>query len=96
MHVDDACAFETLLGLRPRASAADLTWAIKVFLGVDGLSFKGFKASSFWSELQRLIGAWYCVDTFTVTMPMPKIREAIEILESEHFKNTSVENDIRD
>jgi hypothetical protein len=39
MHVDDACAFETLLGLRPKASAADLAWAIKVFLGVDGLSF---------------------------------------------------------
>lgn len=94
MHVDDACALETLLGLRPKASAADLAWAIKVFLGVDGLSLKKFKASSFWSELQRIIGAWFCVDTFTVTMPTPKILEAIAILESDHFAKSATEFEI--
>ena len=77
--------------MRPKASAADLAWAIKVFLGVDGLSLKKFKVSSFWSELQRIIGAWFCVDTITVIMPMPKIKEAIEILESEHFDKGATE-----
>jgi len=84
-HVDDMAALEILSGLRPRASAMDLAWAIQVFLGMDGLSLKKWKASTFWSDLQKVIGAWFDVGTFSVAMPREKLEAALLLLESEEF-----------
>ena len=79
--MDDFCIAEILKGNRLAASAADLAFAIKLFLGHDGLSLKKFKAGSCWSELQKVIGGWFCVDTFTVIMPEEKVKEILAIFE---------------
>ena len=54
-------------------------------LGHDGLSAKKFIASSFWSQFQKVIGAWFNVRTFTVTMPLDKIQQSLDILNSDDF-----------
>jgi len=89
-HVDDFAALEILSGLRPRASAMDLAWAIQVFLGMDGLSLKKWNASTFWTDLQKVIGAWFDVDTFSIAMPKDKLESALTLLESPAF-NPGVE-----
>ena len=86
-HVDDFAALEILSGLRPRASAMDLAWAIQVFLGMDGLSLKKWRASTFWTDLQKVIGAWFDVGTFSVAMPKDKLEAALSMLESEAFSS---------
>ena len=84
-HVDDFTAIEIVAGRRPDASAADLAWAIKALLGHDGLSLKKFKASSFWSSFQKVIGGWFDTTNFTITMPVVKIKEVLELLDSDDF-----------
>jgi hypothetical protein len=84
-HVDDFAAVEILAGRRPRSSAMDLAWAIQVFLGSDGLSDKKWRASSFWSDLQKVIGAWFDVTTFSLLMPRDKLESALDLLRSDEF-----------
>jgi hypothetical protein len=60
-HVDDMTGIEVSIGDRPKASAADLAWSVMAMLGHDGLSAKKFVASSFWSQFQKVIGAWFNV-----------------------------------
>ena len=84
-HVDDMTGIEVAVGDRPKASAADLAWSIMAMLGHDGLSAKKFIASSFWTQFQKVIGAWFNVRTFTVTMPLDKIQQSLDILNSDDF-----------
>ena len=35
----------------------------------DGISMKKWAASSFWSNFQKMIGAWFDTDRLTVSMP---------------------------
>jgi hypothetical protein len=84
-HVDDLFCLEIANGSRPKAAAADLAWSIMSLLGHDGLSVKKFVASSFWCRFQKVIGAWFNTRTFTVTMPLDKIEEALGIINSEEF-----------
>ena len=84
-HVDDFFGCELASGLRPAACAADLAWAVKAMLGHDGLSLKKFDASSFWSDFQKVIGAWFDSQSFTVTMPRDKIIAALDMLNSDLF-----------
>ena len=89
-HVDDYVCLEILRGNRPSASASDLAFAIKLFLGHNGLSLKKFVVSSLWSDLQKVIGGWFDVDTFTVTMPKGKIADALAILNSDELASHQV------
>ena len=66
-------------------AASDLIYAITSHLGMDSVSAKKFAQSSFWSSLQKIIGAWFDVETFTVTMPQDKIQQVIDLLESPEF-----------
>jgi site-specific DNA-cytosine methylase len=84
-HVDDLFCLEIANGNRPKAAAADLAWSIMSLLGHDGLSVKKFVASSFWCRFQKVIGAWFNTRTFTVTMPLDKIEEALAIINSDVF-----------
>lgn len=84
-HVDDFTAIEIMSGNRPQASAADLAWAIQVFLGSDGLSLKKWSASTFWSDLQKVIGGWFDVASFTIAMPREKMQAALKLLNSPQF-----------
>jgi hypothetical protein len=86
--VDDFAALELANKSRLKASAAQLAWSIKAMLGHDGLSLKKFVAGSFWSDFQRMIGAWFDTSTFTVTMPLEKIVAALDILLSDEFNGT--------
>ena len=74
--------------------AADLIWAIKSHLGAASISVKKFLESSFWSGFQKIIGAWFNVEAFTVTMPHNKIQEVIDILESGDFAESATEFEI--
>ena len=84
-HVDEFASCEILGGGRPQASASDLMWAIKHQLGHTGLSIKKFAAGSFWSFQQRMIGAWFDLENFSVTMPRPKVLQALELINSDEF-----------
>jgi hypothetical protein len=55
---------------------------------------KKFLASSFWSDFQKVIGGWFNVESFTITMPYPKICEVIDILESDNFNLDATEFEI--
>ena len=89
-HVDDMTGIEVSVGDRPKASAADLAWSVMAMLGHDGLSAKKFIASSFWSQFQKVIGAWFNVRTFTVTMPLDKIQQSLDILNSDDFASHQI------
>ena len=84
-HVDDMTGVEVSTGDRPKAAAADLAWSVMAMLGHCGLSVTKFIASSFWSQFQKVIGAWFNVRTFTVTMPLDKIQQSLDILNSDDF-----------
>ena len=89
MHVDDLSAVEVDTAKRPTAAAADLVWAVKAFLGNDGVSLKKFVASTFWTDFQKVVGAWFDVENLAVIMPHGKIAEALEILTSEEFSESA-------
>lgn len=89
-HVDDYVCLEILRGNRPKASASDLAFAIKLLLGHNGLSLKEFVVSSFWSDLQKAIGGWFDVDTFTITLPKGRVAEALAILNSDELASHQV------
>ena len=63
-------------------------------MGAANISVKKFLESSFWSGFQKIIGAWFNVDTFTVTMPHNKILEGIDILDSGSFDESATEFEI--
>lgn len=84
-HVDDFLAISRVVGNSPAGAASDLLFAITSHLGLDGVSVKKFGESSFWSSLQKVIGAWFDTDTFSVTMPRDKIQQTLDILNSKEF-----------
>ena len=84
-HVDDFGALTQVNNDAAIGAAADLIFAITSHLGLDGVSAKKFAQSSFWSSLQKIIGAWFDVENFTVTMPHDKIQQVIDLLESSDF-----------
>ena len=90
-HVDDYVIYECSHDDRQTGAAQDLVFAIKAHLGQHSVSAKKYLESSFWADLQKVIGAWFDTHKFTVTMPHEKIQEAIDILESEHFAPTATE-----
>ena len=77
-HVDDFCNMEEVSGNRHIGAASDLIWSIKSHLGATSISVKKLLASSFWSVFQKVIGAWFNVKTFNVTMPHEKIQEVVD------------------
>ena len=93
-HVDDYVIFECSHDDRQTGAAQDLVFAIKAHLGQHSVSAKKYLESSFWTDLQKVIGAWFDTHNFTVTMPCEKIQEAIDILESGHFAPTATEFEI--
>ena len=93
-HVDDFAAVSTLQKGRPGASAKDLLGAIKIYLGQDAISVKKFKESTFWAQIQKVIGAYFDVDTLTVIMPRPKILEVLAMLESPAFDSSATKFEI--
>jgi hypothetical protein len=93
-HVDDFGICELAKGWRCVGAASDLIWSIKAHLGAASISVKKFLASSFWSDFQKVIGGWFNVESFTVTMPYPKICEVIDILESDNFNSDAKEFEI--
>ena len=90
-HVDDYVVYECSHDDRQTGAAQDLVFAIKAHLGQHSVSAKKYLESSFWADLQKVIGAWFDTHNFTVTMPHEKIQEAIDILESDHFAPTATE-----
>ena len=93
-HVDDFCTVEEVHGKRHIGAAADLIWSIKSHLGAASISVKKFLQSSFWTVFQKVIGAWFNVETFNVTMPQEKIEEVIGILDSDAFNEEATEFEI--
>ena len=93
-HVDDFCVLADTQDRGYIGAAADLIWSIKSHLGAASISVKKFLESSFWSGFQKIIGAWFNVETFTVTMPHNKIQEVIDILESDDFSESATEFEI--
>ena len=93
-HVDDFCVLADTQDRGYIGAAADLMWSIKSHLGAASISVKKFLESSFWSGFQKIIGAWFDVGAFTVTMPHNKIQEAIDILESGSFNESATEFEI--
>ena len=87
-HVDDFAAVSTLQKGRSGASAKDLLGAIKTYLGQDAIGVKRFKESTFWAQIQKVIGAYFDVDTLTVIMPRPKILEVMAMLELSAFDSS--------
>ena len=84
-HVDDFSGLTIVDNDAAIGAAADLVFAITSHLGMDSVSAKKFAQSSFWSSLQKIIGAWFDVENFTVTMPHDKIQQVIDLLESPDF-----------
>ena len=84
-HVDDFGALTIVNNDAAIGAAADLVFAITSHLGLDSVSAKKFAQSSFWSSLQKIIGAWFDVENFTVTMPYERIQQVIDLLESPEF-----------
>ena len=84
-HVDDFYSVALTSCEAAIGAASDLIYAITSHLGMDSVSAKKFAQSSFWSSLQKIIGAWFDVETFTVTMPQDKIQQVIDLLESPEF-----------
>ena len=66
-------------------AVADLVFAITSHLGLDSVSAKRCAQPLLWSSLQTIIGAWFDVENFTVTMPHEKIQQVIDLLESPDF-----------
>ena len=93
-HVDDYVIYECSHDDRQTGAAQDLVFAVKAHLGQHSVSAKKYLESSFWADLQRVIGAWFDTHNFTVTMPYEKIQEAIDILESDHFAPAATEFEI--
>ena len=78
-HVDDFYCVALISCEAAIDAASDLIYATTSHLGMDSVSAKKFAQSSFWSGLQKLIGAWFDVETFTVTMPQHKIQQVIDL-----------------
>ena len=93
-HVDDFAAVSILQEGRSGASAKDLLGAIKIYLGQDAISIKKFKESTFWAQIQKVIGAYFDMDTLTVIMPRPKILEVLAMLESPAFDSSATKFEI--
>ena len=93
-HVDDFTSITTMQKGRPEASAMDLLGAIKIFLGQDAISIKKFAESTFWARIQKVIGAYFDVNTLTVIMPRPKIVEVLAMLESPAFDSRATKFEI--
>ena len=89
-HVDGTTGIEMSIGNPPKASAADLAWSVMAMLGYDSLSAKKLIASTIWSQFKKVIGAWCNVRTFTVTMPLDKIQQSLDIVNSGDFASHQV------
>ena len=72
------------------ASRASRVASWRIHTHCNGLSLKKFVVSSFWSDLQKVIGGWFDVDTFTVTMPKGKVADALAILNSDELASHQV------
>ena len=84
-HVDDFYSVALTSCEASVGAASDLICAINSHLGMDSVSAKKFAQSPSWSSLQKIIGAWSDVETFTFTMPQDKIQQVIDLLESPEF-----------
>jgi hypothetical protein len=60
-HVDDFGALALVKSEAAIGAVADLAFAITSHLGLGSVSAKKFAQSSFWSSLQKIIGAWFAM-----------------------------------
>ena len=90
-HVDDFCVLTDTQDRGYIGAAADLMWSIKSHLGAASISVKKLLESSFWSGFQKIIGAWFNVETFTVTVSHNRIQETIDMFDSGSFDKSATE-----
>ena len=84
-HVDDFYSVALTSCEAAIGAASDLIYAITSHLGMDSVPTKKFAQPSFWSSLQKPLGAWFDVETFTATMPQDKIQQVIDLLQTKRI-----------